>query len=141
MKIKESQKAKKNPKVWRSLATTDHYSTTEVLSNTWDFKFVCVKIFLWKFCFGFQNTIKIPDPLCSFPFKDERLTDFGLSMSMVLNKKDQNAIDIITKCNSYFVTKCDSYFITKCEKSLLQKASPFFYWKMRWFYLKMRQLL
>ena len=45
-------------------------------------------MFLWKFCFGFQNSIKILDPLCSFPFKDERITDFGLSMSIVLNKKD-----------------------------------------------------
>ena len=37
----------------------------------------------------------------------------------------QNATDIITKCNSYFITKCD--------RSLLQNASGFL--------LKMRQLL
>ena len=41
----------------------------------------------------------------------------------------QNATDIITKC--------DSYFITKCNRSLLQNASVFL-WQ---FYYKMRQLL
>ena len=44
----------------------------------------------------------------------------------------QNAIDVITKC--------DSYFITKYDRSLLQNASEFFY-KMLHFYYKMRQLL
>ena len=51
----------------------------------------------------------------------------------------QNATNIITKC--------DSYFITKCGRSLLENASVFFitkcdsYYKMRRFYYKVRQLL
>ena len=45
----------------------------------------------------------------------------------------QNAIDIITKC--------DSYFIIKCDRIVLQDTSGFFYYKIRQFYYKMRHLL
>ena len=39
-----------------------------------------------------------------------------------------------------FIKNCDSYFITKRDRSLLQNAPGFFY-KLRQFYNKMRQLL
>ena len=45
----------------------------------------------------------------------------------------QNAIDIITKC--------DSYFIIKCDRIVLQDTSGVFYYKIRQFYYKMRHLL
>ena len=43
----------------------------------------------------------------------------------------QNATDIITKCDSYFIYRMQQRFITKCYS----------YYKMRRFYYKMRQLL
>ena len=48
---------------------------------------MCVKMLLWKFCFRFQNSIKIPDLLWRFPFKDDGPRDFETSISMALNKK------------------------------------------------------
>ena len=90
---------------------------------------------------------KIPSlsPLLS---KDEGLRDTGHIMSngnLILGVNSvtvsylihddgllQNAADMITKC--------DSYFITKCDRVLLQNASGF-YCKMGQFCYKMRQLL
>ena len=46
----------------------------------------------------------------------------------------QNATDIITKCNSYFIRKCDA-------TEIYYKMRQVFYYKMRQFYYKMRQLL
>ena len=48
---------------------------------------MCVKMLLWKFCFRFQNSIKIPDPLWRFHFKEDGPSDFETSISMALNKK------------------------------------------------------
>ena len=45
----------------------------------------------------------------------------------------QNATDIITKC--------DSYYVTKCDRSLLQNASGFLLQNATEFYHKIRQLL
>ena len=45
----------------------------------------------------------------------------------------QNATDIITKC--------DNYFVTKCNRSLLQSASGFSLQNAMQFYQKMQQLL
>ena len=53
-------------------------------------------------------------------------------MILYYNSLLQNATDIITKC--------DSYFITKRNRSLLQNTSVFYY-KMRQLYDKIRQLL
>ena len=85
-----------------------------------------------------------------------------LSYLVYYNTLLQNATDIITKCNSFFITKCDKsllkkcvrFFIIKCDKNLLEKHVRFFitkcdsfmtncdsYYKMHRIYYKMRQLL
>ena len=77
-----------------------------------------------------ENKPVLPTPL----FKDEGLKNIGHSINignliLVVNSDTvsylifyysllQNATDIITKC--------DSYFIPKCDKGLLQNASGFF---------------
>ena len=57
---------------------------------------------------------------------------FVVSCFVHYNSLLQNAADIITNW--------DTYFITKCNKSLLQSALVFFN-KMRQFYYKMRKFL
>ena len=82
----------------------------------------------WSIPSGRVTKIHPPSPPLS---KDEGLKNIGYSMStrnLILDVNSvtvsylihydsllQNAIDIITKC--------DSYFITKCDRSLLQNAS------------------
>ena len=113
--------------------------------------------------------------------KKERPRHISNNMSMKLNTREfwesivvvvsyivhyntllQNATDIITKCNSFFITKCDKsllkkyvrFFIIKFDNSLLKKHVRFFitkwdsfmtncdsYYKMHRIYYKMRQLL
>ena len=50
----------------------------------------------------------------------------------------QNARDIITKCDGYFIPKCVRFFITKCD-GLISNWER--YDKTRRFYFKMWQLL
>ena len=85
--------------------------------------------------------ILLPSSLLS---EDDRLMDIGHSVNiahLILGVNSitvsylipydnllQNATNIITKCNSYFITKCDT--------NLLQNASGFCY-KMQQFYYKM----
>ena len=45
------------------------------------------------------------------------VNSFTVSYLICYNSLLQNATDVITKCNSYFITKCD--------RSLLQNASGF----------------
>ena len=86
-----------------------------------------------------QISVKVPNRVTKIPSpfptlsKDEGLRDTGQRMSienLILGVSSvtvwylihhdsllQNATDVITKC--------DSYFITKCDRSLLQNASCF----------------
>ena len=65
--------------------------------------------------------------------EDEGLRDTGHSMSMGnliwgVNRVTVSYLihyDTLLQNATDIITKCDSYFITKCERSLLQKASSF----------------
>ena len=86
-----------------------------------------------------------PSPLLS---KDEGLKDFGPSMSMGNLYLGVNSVtvsylihyDRLLQNATDIITKCDSYFIKKCDRRLLQNVSGF-YCKMRRFYYRMGQLL
>ena len=127
-----------------------------------DFKLECTKMFLMKCCYHglnfirkFQTVLKYtfiesdkntpPSPLLS---KDEGLRDIGhnisirnlilvassVTVSYLIHHDSllQNATDIITKSDSYLITKCGrSYY----------KMRQDFYYKLRRFHYKMRQLL
>ena len=88
-----------------------------------------------------ERVTKIPPP--SPPLsKDEGLTDIGHSMnigSLILGVSGvmvsylihygsllQNATDIITKCDSYFITKCDRSLFQNAAGFLLQNATVLF---------------
>ena len=100
-----------------------------------DSKLECTKMFpnevsFWSIRSRRMTKVLPPSTALS---KDEELRDIGQSMSirnLLLGVSSvtvsylihydsllQNATDIITKC--------DSYFITKCDRSLLQNASGF----------------
>ena len=67
--------------------------------------------------------------------KDDRLKDIGYSTSIRNLILGVNSVtvsyliryDSLLKNGIDIITKCDSYFITKCDRSLLQNASGFFF--------------
>ena len=98
-----------------------------------------------------KNTPLPPSPPLS---NDEGLRGIGHSMSignliLRVNRVTvsylihydsllQNATDIITKWDSYFITKCVRFFIKNCDNFITKCDS---YYKLRRFYYKMRRLL
>ena len=66
--------------------------------------------------------------------KDDRLKDIGYSTSirnLILGVSSVTVsylirYDSLLKNGIDIITKCDTYFITKCDRSLLQNASGFF---------------
>ena len=89
--------------------------------------------------------------------KDERLRDMSIgnlilgvnsvTVSYLIHYDSllQNATDIITVCNNYFITKCDRSLLQNASGFLLQNATIFLqkrdiYYKM-WQFYQMRRLL
>ena len=86
----------------------------------------------WSICP--RRITKIHPSLPSPPFsKDEGLKDMGHSMSignLILGVNSVTVLyfirhDSLLQNATDIITKCDSYFITKCNRSLLQNASGF----------------
>ena len=53
----------------------------------------------------------------------------------------QNAADIITKSDGYFIIKCDRSLLQNVSSFILQNATEVYYKMHQVFYYKMRQLL
>ena len=97
---------------------------------------------------------KIPPPSPPLP-KGEGIRDIGHSITIANLFLGINSVTVsyFIHCDSLLqnasdiITKCDSYFITKLDRSLLQNTSGFYYktrqfdYKMRRFYYKMQKLL
>ena len=85
----------------------------------------------------FQRKFYQHDPKCNrkfqailqttFSFNGERLRDVQHSMSMVLDTRFRIFIhyDSLLQNATNIITICDSYFIRKCDRILLQNASGF----------------
>ena len=90
---------------------------------------------------------KIPPPSPPLP-KGEGIRDIGHSITIANLFLGINSVTVsyFIHCDSLLqnasdiITKCDSYFITKFDRSLLQNTSGFYY-KTRQFDYKMRLLL